>query len=68
MAKKKTNKKQLSASERHFGVVLEDIDSKLDLVLEGHKTLDKKADKIGKSLEESKQDTKKESFRERKSP
>lgn len=44
MAKKKIkiNKKELSVSERHFGVVLEDIDSKLDLVVEGVGILDKK--------------------------
>jgi len=42
MVKKKINKKQLFPSERHFEVVLEDIDSKLDLVVEGHQGLDKK--------------------------
>jgi hypothetical protein len=31
--KKKINKKQLSVSERHFGVVLERINSKIDLLL-----------------------------------
>ncbi len=45
MAEKKTNKKQLSPSERHFGVVLEDIDSKLDLIVEGQQVLDKKIDR-----------------------
>jgi archaellum component FlaC len=35
-------KKNISVSERHFGVVLEDIDSKLDIVVEGHQALDKK--------------------------
>ena len=44
MAKKKINKKQLSPPERHFGVVLENIDSKLDLVVEGHQVLGKKID------------------------
>ncbi|PIU99279.1 hypothetical protein COS59_00545 [Candidatus Wolfebacteria bacterium CG03_land_8_20_14_0_80_36_15] len=44
MAKKKINKKELSPPERHFGVVLENIDSKLDLVVEGHQALDKKID------------------------
>ncbi|MCL5071661.1 MAG: hypothetical protein M1308_12325 [Actinobacteria bacterium] len=44
MVKKKSIKKQLFSSERHFGVVLEDIDSKLDLVVEGHKALDIKID------------------------
>jgi len=45
MAEKKTNKKQLSSSERHSGVVLEDIDSKLDLIVEGQQVLDKKIDR-----------------------
>lgn len=33
------------------GVVLEDIDSKLDLVLEGHKVLDKKIDGVDKKVD-----------------
>ncbi len=45
MIKKETNKKQLSSPESHFGVILEHIDSKLDLVVEGHQALDKKIDK-----------------------
>lgn len=45
MVKKRINKKQLSPPERRFGVVLEDIDSKLDLVVEGVGTLDKKTDR-----------------------
>ncbi|MBI5147973.1 MAG: hypothetical protein HZA37_02370 [Parcubacteria group bacterium] len=45
MIKKKINKKQPSPSERHFGVVLEDIDSKLDLVVGGVGILDKKIDR-----------------------
>lgn len=45
MAKKKINKKELSPPERHFGKVLEDIDSKLGLVAEGVGTLDKKIDR-----------------------
>jgi hypothetical protein len=40
--KTKNQKKELSQIERHFGVILEDIDSKLDLVVEGHRVLDKK--------------------------
>jgi tetrahydromethanopterin S-methyltransferase subunit G len=43
--KTKNQKKELSQIERHFGVILEDIDSKLDLVVEGHQTLDKKIDR-----------------------
>jgi len=52
MAKKKINKKQLSVPERHFGVVLEDIDSKLDLVVEGHQGLDKKIEDFRKEVGE----------------
>jgi len=52
MAKKKINKKQLSTSERHFGVVLEDIDSKLDLVVEGVETVDKKIEDFKKEVGE----------------
>lgn len=54
--KKKIKKTDLSATERHFGVVLEDIDSKMDLVLEGHQALDikfsKKIDKVDEKLED----------------
>ena len=52
MTKKKINKKQLSTSERYLGVVLEDIDSKLDLVVEGHQGLDKKIDKNHKEFQD----------------
>lgn len=55
--KKKIKKGNLPATERHFGVLLEDIDSKFDLVVEGHKALDKKIDKFGKNLADFKQDT-----------
>ena len=46
--KKKINKKEVSVLERHFGVVLEDIDSKLDIVVEGHQALDKKIEDFKK--------------------
>lgn len=52
MVKNKINKKQLSPSERHFGVVLENIDSKLDLVVEGHQGLDKKIEDFRKEVGE----------------
>lgn len=52
MAKKKINKKHLSPSERHFGMVLESVDSKLDLVVEGHQVLDKKIDKLHGEMNE----------------
>jgi len=52
MAKKKIKKTNSSIKEQRFGVVLEDIDSKLDLVVEGHKGLDKKIDKVDKDLKD----------------
>ena len=45
MNKNKISKKQSSVPERQFGVILENMDSKIDLVLEGHKALDVKIDK-----------------------
>ncbi|PIY96465.1 hypothetical protein COY65_00650 [Candidatus Jorgensenbacteria bacterium CG_4_10_14_0_8_um_filter_39_13] len=58
MAKKKMkiNKKELSAPERHFGVILEDIDSKLDLVVEGVGTLDGKIDRHYGEFQEFRKD------------
>lgn len=55
MLKNKT-KKELTQTERHFGVVLENIDSKLDLVVEGHQILDKKIDKIDGKVENLKEE------------
>ena len=52
MIKKKINKKQPILSERHFGIVLEDIDSKLDLLVEGHQGLDKKIEDFRKEVDE----------------
>lgn len=51
MAKKKINKKELSPSERHFGMILEDIYPKLDLVVKGHQGLDKKIDIVDKKVD-----------------
>jgi len=48
---KKKIKKSV-APEGKFGVVLESIDSKLDLVVEGHRTLDKKIDKVDKKVDD----------------
>lgn len=45
MVKKKISKKEPLLRERHSGVVLVDIDAKLDLVLEGHTALDSKIDR-----------------------
>ena len=39
-----TMSKSKSVTNRQFGVILEDINSKFDLVLEGHAALDKKFD------------------------
>jgi len=52
--KKKTNS---SKKERNFGVILEDIDSKLDLVVEGHGALDKKIDAVANNLDDFKNET-----------
>ena len=54
-----TNKKKAepAVKERHFGVILENIDSKVDLLVEGHKTLDKKIDRVDENLEDFRQET-----------
>lgn len=52
MVKKKNSKKETSPSARQFGVVLEDINSKIDLVVEGHQVLNKKIDKVDEKLED----------------
>jgi GTP-binding protein EngB required for normal cell division len=54
--KTKNQKKELSQIERHFGVILENIDSKMDLVVEGRKALDKKIDKVDEKLEDFKKE------------
>jgi predicted nucleic acid-binding Zn-ribbon protein len=44
--KKKINReRKLPVTQRQFGVILEDINSKMDLVVEGHKMLDEKNDR-----------------------
>ena len=40
-----TNKSKSSLSENEFGVILEEMNSKIDLILEGHAGLDRKIDK-----------------------
>jgi len=40
-----------STEARHFGVLLENIDSKLDLVVEGQQSLDTKIDKVDAKVE-----------------
>ena len=57
MAKKNSKQKEkLITGERQFGVILEDIDSKLDLVVEGHKALDEKIDKNHGEFQEFKKE------------
>ncbi len=50
MKQKKTNKKPVQA-EHHFGVILENIDSKLDLLVEGHQGLDKRIEKLDEKVD-----------------
>lgn len=53
--KKESSQPVLSRAEgieRRFGVILENIDSKIDLVVEGHKALDKKIDKNHQEFQE----------------
>lgn len=52
MIKRKTNAKNLSEGKRHFGVVLEHIDSKFNQVLDGHAALDKKIDNFREEVRE----------------
>ncbi len=50
---KKIKKIKNSPGEaRQFGVILENIDSKLDLVVEGHQVLDKKIDNVDGKLDD----------------
>jgi len=59
MASEKTKKDKIDSVtiERHFGVILENIDSKFDLLVEGHKNLDKKIDRVEQNLGEFRQET-----------
>lgn len=54
---KKQKQKYPAEINRHFGVVLEDINSKMSLVLEGHHVLDKKIDVFKKEFIEFKEET-----------
>ena len=51
MKKEKINQKKvlkdMPPEKRYFGIILEDIDSKMKLVLEGHLALDKRIDNLG---------------------
>ena len=46
----KNNKKQ-NNKEGDLGVIMENVDSKLDLLVEGHHTLDKKIDQVDKKVD-----------------
>ncbi len=54
---KKKEQKDLIEARRQFGVVLEDINSKVSLVLEGHNALDKKIDIFKEEFVEFKEET-----------
>ncbi|MEK7635947.1 MAG: hypothetical protein AAB405_02545 [Patescibacteria group bacterium] len=45
LEKSKKEKIELTRTERHFGVLLESMDSKIDLVVEGQDLLNQKADR-----------------------
>ena len=45
-------KKDLNSEKRRMGAVLENIDSKLDLVVEGHRASDKKIDDLKGEMNE----------------
>lgn len=49
--KKEKTKKDPKSEERRTGVVLENIDSKLDLIVEGHRALDKKIDNLSGEMD-----------------
>lgn len=51
MIKKKNDKKETSSLKRQFGVVLEDINSKIDLVVEGHQGLNQKIDVLDEKVD-----------------
>ncbi|MEK7574491.1 MAG: hypothetical protein AAB514_03110 [Patescibacteria group bacterium] len=50
--KKEKTKKDSKSEERRTGVVLENIDSKLDFIVEGQQVLDKKIDKVDEKVDE----------------
>lgn len=49
--KDKKIKKDFSKNERHFGVVLERVDTKTDLLIEGQTALNKKIDDFKKDVD-----------------
>lgn len=51
---KKQKRKDLTEANRQFGVVLEDINSKMSLVLEGHSVLNKNVDDLKDDAEDLK--------------
>lgn len=52
----KKTKSDFTPAERRFGVLLENIDSKIDLVLEGHAALDHKIDRAAEDLDKKIED------------
>ena len=50
--KDKKIKKDLTQPERHFGVLLESMDSKIDILVDGHQALNKKIDKNHQEFQE----------------
>ncbi len=52
MAVEKNKKLESLEAKRHFGVILEHIDSKVKLVLEGHRGLDKRIEDFRKEAGE----------------
>ncbi|MBU3925783.1 hypothetical protein KJ763_01275 [Patescibacteria group bacterium] len=49
----KKNKKDLNNEGRYTNVLLENMDSKIDIILEGHHILDKKIDDLKIGIDES---------------
>jgi len=54
---KNVRKNDLPAVEGRFGVILENIDSNVKQVLEGHAVLDKKIDDFRQEFDESREET-----------
>ncbi len=49
--------KESTQTERQFGVLLEDIDSKIDLLVEGHQATDKKIEDFRKDVDKRFEET-----------
>lgn len=53
---KQKNNNKTENKERYFGVLLESMDKKIDLVLEGHSVLDKKIDQVDFKVDDLKKE------------